>query len=935
MTGGDAWQSGYLATRAMDDMHRSPIHASGWHVLEGTCAPTAPSTADGRVHWVDGAGQVHVSDVGRLSPGVPLAVVVVVPDGVVEWSLIGTSPGAEASLQLDGLRLRPISKLEAFRRMLAATASSHGRAHPLQMLGLLSQLVISLCMGRLHSAGDRLARLYGADLKAEMEVHGMPACTVRSGSRRPFTARWQPLHQLRAEPDENGSVEWVATGDDPQFILTHRRLPVRLTAGWYELDLQITATSGRLLAPAVYPDYGAGWSAHEAVQLTAADEQGRSTNLVMFRSDVAALRLDPSIRPLQFAMGPGQFRRVGRARALVRLLEGAIHADGTRDWRALGRSVGSFAKDAAHYGVSAAASRLYGRAGHGSGGVEADYADWVRLYDTQTSADLRIFEQRARELADGPLISVLLPVYQTPEQWLRRCLDSVLAQAYGNWELCVVDDASPSPRVLEILEEYARSDSRIRVKRRQENGHISRASNTALEMARGAFVALLDHDDELRPHALLEMAAAIGKNPGVRLLYSDEDKIDEDGGRFHPYFKPDWNPDLLLSQNYVCHLTVIDTLLVRDSGGFRVGFEGSQDHDLFLRCTARLQQSQVHHVPKVLYHWRAIAGSTALERGAKDYASSAGARAVQTNLALSTPGAVVEQLEHGHYRVNWPLPNVPPTVSIIIPTRDRSDLLRTCVESLVQLTTYPGYEIVVVDNQSSEPEALDYLTRLRSRDRIRVLSFDAPFNYSAINNWAVAQCTGEVVCLLNNDIEVISGDWLHELVSQAVRPGIGAVGAMLYYPDRTIQHAGVVLGLGGVANHVYTGQPVGHPGHGARALVAQNLSAVTGACLVVRRALYEQLEGLDERLQVAFNDIDFCLRLREAGYRNVWTPFAELAHHESATRGSDESPEKRERFLGEVRYMETRWEDWLQCDPAYNRNLSLSDLNSGLAFPPR
>jgi GT2 family glycosyltransferase len=915
----------------MNDVQARPLTTDGWHLLEGDCPPSTPYGAFGSVRFVDEYGGVHVAALGRLDPDRPISIVVVVPSSVVGWSCVAIASGGEAVLPLEGLRLRRITKPHAFRRMFAAVTKTRCRENPWRMPGMLVPLAAPLCLGRFHSTGERLRRIYQADLRAQAEEHTMPSCTVLCGARRRFIARWQPMHQLRLESAREGRLEWAATGNDPQFNLVRRGLQVALPGGWYELNMKMSTASGRLVAPALYVDYGSGWSAHEALQLVAADEQGWSRNLVMFRSAVKGIRLDPSIRPLHFAIESCQLRRLGRVNALVKLLEGRANGDGTRNWGALLRSARTFLGDAARHGLSAAASRL-----HGQGpGDESDYAEWVRLYDTQTTADDSSLRERARRLSDGPLISVLVPVYQTPEVWLKRCLDSVRAQAYPNWELCAVDDASPSPRVMEILEAYAARDPRIRVCRREENGHISHASNTALAMARGQYVALLDHDDELRPHALLEMASAIRRSPGIGMLYSDEDKIDEAGRRFHPYFKPDWNRDLLLSQNYLCHLAVIKTQLARDMGGFRTGFEGSQDHDLFLRCTSRLEDWQICHVPSVLYHWRAIAGSTALARDAKDYASSAGARAVQEQLSLAAPGATVEELPHGHYRVRWPLPEAPPRVSIIVPTRDRVDLLRTCIESLLGQTDYPDYEVVVVDNQSRDPEALQYLKALCDRERVRVLAFDSPFNYSAINNWAAAQCRGEVLCLLNNDIEVVSSDWLRELVSQSLRPGIGAVGAMLYYPDRTIQHAGVVLGLGGVANHIYAGQPAGHPGHGARALVAQNLSAVTGACMVVRRAIYEQVGGLDERLQVAFNDVDFCLRLLEAGYRNVWTPFAELVHHESASRGRDESPEKRARFLGEVGYMEERWGDVLLCDPAYNRNLSLADLNSGLAFPPR
>ncbi|GAB2492553.1 hypothetical protein GCM10027084_01410 [Pseudoxanthomonas sangjuensis] len=544
--------------------------------------------------------------------------------------------------------------------------------------------------------------------------------------------------------------------------------------------------------------------------------------------------------------------------------------------------------------------------------------------------------RRAEQVVEnGPMISVLVPAYQTPERWLRRCIDSVLAQVYPKWQLCLADDASPDPGVMRVLREYAARDSRINVMRRERNGHISEASNSALELARGEYVALLDHDDELRPHALLEMAEAIAATSDVGLLYSDEDKIDGDGRRFDPYFKPDWDPDLLRSQNYICHLTVIRTDLVRAVGGFRKGFEGSQDHDLILRCTERLLPSQIVHIPKVLYHWRAIPGSTALSRDAKDYAASAGVRAVAEQLSRCATGALAEELSHGHYRVRWPLPESLPKVSLVIPTRDKANLLRQCIDSILQRSTYNNFEILIVDNGSSEPDAIDYLASLKGERRIRVLRYDKPFNYSAINNWAVSQCDGEVIGLVNNDIEVITPDWLEEMVSHAVRTDVGAVGAMLYYPGDTIQHAGVVLGIHGVAAHVYGGLPRGYPGHGGRARVAQGLSAVTGACLLVLRDRYELVGGLDERLAVAFNDIDFCLRLRQAGFRNVWTPFAELYHHESASRGAEDTEEKRQRFSGEIEFMCRRWGTSLQADPAYNVNLSLDSRNFELSVPPR
>jgi GT2 family glycosyltransferase len=760
-------------------------------------------------------------------------------------------------------------------------------------------------------------------------------------------ASWQVAGQLRSEgvavrllPDrqlhwQDGApvAVWSTTGEYPRFRLD---LPGTLAAGWYVMDGELAAIDGTIMLPCLYPMYAGEATPGAHILLPDPDEQGRIHALILLHHDVIGLDFCPGLCPPRFRMHGFSLRRVSRAEALRRMLLDAS-ADGGWRWTAAARRGFSFAGDVLSGGVPGATDRLFRDYRQRSRSqVVSDYALWTRKFDTLGESALVRLRERAQALLEtGPLISVLVPTYNTPLVWLRRCIDSVLAQAWPRWELCVADDASPDPQVMAVLQEYAQADARIRVTRRDSNGHISAASNTALAMARGDYVALLDHDDELRPHALLEMAEAIVRHPDVQLAYSDEDKLDVEGQRFDPYFKPDWNPDLLRSQNYVCHLSVIRTDLVREAGGFRTGFEGSQDHDLILRCTERLLPAQIHHVPKVLYHWRAIEGSTALTRDSKDYASAAGARAVEEHLLRITRGAQVEELAHGHFRVRWPLPEQAPKVSLVIPTRDCFELLHTCVESLLGSTDYPNVELVVVDNQSSEPRALAYLAELGSRERVRVLRYDAPFNYSAINNWAIGQCDGELVGLVNNDIEVISPGWLREMASQALRDEVGAVGAMLYYPNDTIQHAGVVLGVHGVAGHIYAGMPRGYHGHGARAWVAQELSAVTGACLLVRRKVFEEVGGLDERLHVAFNDIDFCLRLREHGYRNVWTPFAELYHHESASRGSEDTDEKKARFAQEVQFMKDRWGEVLPHDPAYNPNLSLQSLNFELGFPPR
>jgi len=560
---------------------------------------------------------------------------------------------------------------------------------------------------------------------------------------------------------------------------------------------------------------------------------------------------------------------------------------------------------------------------------------WIPRYDRLRRREIRAIQQSTALLAYQPLLSVIMPVYNSDERWLRAAIRSVEEQLYPNWELCIADDHSTKPGVAEVLREIQARERRIKLHFRDVNGHISAASNSALALAWGEFVVLLDHDDVLPRHALAAVVHELNRHPDADIIYSDEDRLDESGRRYDPYFKPDWNAELLYGQNLISHLGVYRTAMVRKVGGFQQGFEGSQDYEMALRIIERTQPDRIRHIPLILYHWRAIEGSTALAREAKDYASAAGVRAVAEHLQRTGGEAEAEELPHGHYRVRWRIPQQAPKVSLIVPTRDKAGLLRTCIESVRERTTYPSFEVVVVDNQSSEPAAVAYLAGLERHRGVRVLHYDAPFNYSKINNWAAGQCDGAVIGLVNNDIEVISPGWLDEMVSQAMRPEVGAVGAMLYYPNDTIQHAGVVLGVHGVAAHLYADMPRGYAGHGGRALVTQSLSAVTGACLLVRRAAYEQVGGLDESLQVAFNDIDFCLRLRAAGYRNVWTPFAELYHHESASRGSEDTDEKKERFAREVDLMQQRWGEQLQFDPAYNVNLSLSSPCCELSSPPR
>lgn len=848
------------------------------------------------------------------------AAIVPVDRRVTSIAIRVPQPGAEVVPLVEQFRVTSLSRASAMLHMLVTPGTRSWR-NSIPNAAICKALVQGLIRGGPGTAARAMVSSYRAQLAAGASL----PCDLRLHWWSPWTVRLalQPGADLQRESSGDAAA-WVSHGNDPQFLLTSDSLSRPIRKGWYLFKCESGRPGSALQRPCLYPDYGIGVSQDDLIALAEPRDREVLSQVVNFRCDVTALRFDPTVRAGAFGVSRLRLRRLGRVEAALRML--CAIAPGSRDTRGL-------AVTAARSGLAAAAAILHQRYQGLDLSDGGDYAAWAKLYDSTPSPAAML--PRVEAVGEGPLISVLLPVYNTPERWLRRCIESVMTQAYPRWELCIADDASPSAEVGRILAEYAARDSRVRFVRREKNGHISAASNTALAMCRGDFVALLDHDDELRPHALLEFAEAVKATPELQVMYSDEDKIDEDGKRFQPNFKPDWNPDLLLSQNYVCHLTVLSADLVRQVGGFREGFEGSQDHDLILRCCERVPARQIHHIPKVLYHWRAIAGSTALERGAKDYAAQAGAKAVEEHLLRVGADATVEELQHGHYRVRWPIPSPAPKVSLVIPTRDRASLLKVCVESILSLTRYPNFELVVVDNQSSEPDALEYIDQLRTRVRVRVLEFDAPFNYSAVNNFAIAQTDGSIIGLVNNDIEAVHEDWLCELVGHAVRPDIGAVGAMLHYPDGSIQHAGVILGIGGIANHPYTGQPRGYPGHGARALVTQNLSAVTGACLLVRRDVYEIAGGLDDRLAVAFNDIDLCLRIQALGYRNLWTPFSELIHHESASRGQDDTPEKAARFAGEVRLMHERWGQVVDRDPAYNPNLTLEGLNFELAFPPR
>lgn len=564
---------------------------------------------------------------------------------------------------------------------------------------------------------------------------------------------------------------------------------------------------------------------------------------------------------------------------------------------------------------------------------------WARRYDTLSDSDRSAIRAHIGRLERKPLISVVMPIYETSERLLREAIESVQRQLYPNWELCVADDASTAPHVRQVLTHYASSDPRIKVSFRATNGHIVAATNSALSLAVGEFIALMDHDDLLPEHALYEVVVEINAHPDVNLIYSDEDKIDAEGARLDGYFKSDWNPELFLTQNMISHLGVYRKSLVDRLGGLRLGFEGSQDYDLALRVVAASRPDQIRHIPAVLYHWRRDTGT--FSETWLDRCTAAARQAIAEHLKAKAPPVMGAEVVPAprvpeHNRVVYPVPEPRPMVSIIIPTRNRSELLARCVEGCLQRTDYEPIEIIIVDHESDEPSAIRLLNELRQDHRVTVCPFQGEFNYSKMNNVAVRQAKGDVVLLMNNDVEVIGGDWLREMVSHAIRPEVGAVGAKLLYPDRTVQHAGLALGAAGVALSYHLGAPSDSVGYFGHLSLQRNVSAVTAACMALRRDVFVEVGGFDQvNLPVAFNDVDLCLRIREKGYQIVWTPYAELYHREGASRGTDDQPKRSERFESEIEYMHQRWAIELVAEPFYNPNFSLSRADFILSFPPR
>ena len=563
--------------------------------------------------------------------------------------------------------------------------------------------------------------------------------------------------------------------------------------------------------------------------------------------------------------------------------------------------------------------------------INDPYQFWI-MQNEPSLDQLERMRHECEHIPFTPKISLVLPVWNTNLELLCRAIDSVLMQVYGNWELCIVDGCSPDPQVWHTLQKYAELDQRIKVKILPENPGISGNSNEALGLVTGAYTGFLDHDDELAPFALYEVVKLLNENNYFKFVYSDEDTIGSRGERTNPYFKPDWSPDTFLSQNYICHFTVIQHDLIQRVGGFRPGYDGSEDYDLFLRVTEILGEHEIAHIPKILYHWREIPGSAADLIGSKPYATEPGIMALNDAMSRRNINAVVAGDFFPHsYRVKYEIIGNP-MISIIIPTKDKVPVLKTCINSILGNTVYPNYEIIVVDNQSHNPATFDYYKQIERNPRIRILKYDKPFNFSAMNNYAASHARGDYLVLLNNDTEILSGEWLSAMLEHVQREGIGAAGAKLLYPNNTLQHAGIITGLGrireiegnpSVAGHAHRHLPASLCGYFGRACSVANVSGVTAACLMIPRDIFNEIGGFDENLAVAFNDVDLCMKIRDKGYLIVYTPYAQLYHHEYVSRGYEDSPEKRARFYREVRYIRKKWGAIIdRGDPYYSPNLT-------------
>ena len=721
--------------------------------------------------------------------------------------------------------------------------------------------------------------------------------------------------------------EYKALGDAPRFELTISPSP---RAGWYYLEAALVRNNGSRDAHILLvTDQG-----QHTIPIPT-NLRGTVREVIYVPIGVTKLYWIPTAAPGFFSQSPLLVHKISVIESFFRrayrvvfdLLRFCNRPPATRAgltwWGAI-----SNRQDAYQRTATLRIKRLRGN----------DYPTFIALNDTLKKADIRALRTQVPQLPLRPVISLIMPVQAPRAEVFREALDSVSEQIYPHWELLLAGDFSADTQGHAIANEYRSKNFQVKIVSVKPGADLAAPFNRALERVQGEFVARINQHDQIPPHALFCLAREISKHPEADLIYTDDDSIDDANKRLDPRFKPDWNPDLFYSYNYLANLCLYRVDRVRRFGGYRPGFEGAEDYDLALRYLKNTSASKIRHIPRVLYHTRALSqpmAPTSSRLQGEGWGEGKAHQSGKCALAAYFEGGGIT-IENGPapglYRIKHPLPVQPPLVSIIIPTRDKVEILKKCIESIQQKTDYGNWEMLVVDNQSVESDTHTYFEQIQGDLRIKVIRYEKPFNYSALNNFAVQYAHGEILALLNNDIEVIAKEWLTEMVSHAMRPGIGAVGAKLLYSNGMVQHAGVIIGIGGVAGHAHKYLKGDDHGYCHRAVVTQNLSAVTGACLVVRKSRYLEVGGLNEAdLAVAFNDIDFCLKLVAAGYHNVFTPYARLCHHESISRGQDDTPEKHELLIREFSYMKNAWGRLLQHDPAYNQNLTLEFDNFALS----
>jgi GT2 family glycosyltransferase len=718
---------------------------------------------------------------------------------------------------------------------------------------------------------------------------------------------WQHL-----EPKKHAPFTWTTTGDEPFFLI-----PCLLDKGWLRIHLRLTSqAAGRV---ELYVDSGGAFKLFTAVDV---DKPGSTVDkrfVAHFPKPIRAVRLDPLDGPGEFHLEKLRVVPLPRPVALFHALCAKLQL--LRNARRLGlglrTGLGLLLRGDLGRFKQKLVKEFKGSAYYDSTSALATYSyDLWRQARQLTEADRARLRAEAETLADPPLISVLVPVYNVPERYLRLALDSVLRQLYPHWELCVADDHSTQPHVRKVLEEYARRDQRIKVVFRMQNGNISAATNSALAVAQGEYVALLDHDDELAEHALFRMAQAVVADRAVDMLYSDEDKLELDGRHVDPFFKPEWSPEYFLACMYTCHLGVYRTELVREVGGFRSDFDSAQDYDLVLRLMAN--GARIRHVPEVLYHWRKLPTSTASDGSAKPQAPEVARRALRSYLEQTGRAGTVEPAptSFDFNRVRFALVGRP-KVSIVLASACKPAVIdgasgfyvEKCIRSIRDKSTYDNYELILISNNDVPAELAERLRQWR----VNVIVHKAPFNWSAVNNLGAAAAAGEYVLFMNDDMEVITPDWLEAMLEFAQLPEVGAVGAKLLYPDGRLQHAGVTV-LDGDPTHVFHQYPGYHPGYFFGNVLHRNVCAVTGACLLTRKDVFQELGGFDVTFPLEFNDVDFCLKLLASGRRIVYMPYAQLYHFESATRRSTVT-------LALKRFKD-RWSHKIRRDPYHNPNLS-------------